>query len=94
VALRQGVFAGYSESSDFTKLREISATFDFGGDLARKLTRSTGARFSLAARNIKTWTDWTGSDPEAFIASNADVPSAVFTPAAPFYVMARLNLTY
>jgi hypothetical protein len=55
--------AGFVENGDFTKLREVSATFY----LPQRFTR--GARFkelslTVAGRNLKTWTNYTGLDPE------------------------------
>ena len=97
VALKQGVFAGYSEDSDFTRLREISATYDFTALNPRKWIGAKTARLSVAARNIALWSDWTGSDPEGFIATNADSPAAsqsVLTVSPPLYWMFRVNLTY
>ena len=96
IALKQGVFAGYSENSNFTKLREVAATYDLGEAIARRIS-AKGARLSVGVRNVKTWTKWSGTDPEAFISNNQDSPAAsqsVFTIAQPMYYMARLNLTF
>ncbi len=98
VALRRGVFAGYSEDTDFIKLREVAATYDFGSRLARRILGARSARMTLAARNLKIWSDWTGSDPEAFIANNVDAPGGtsgnIFTVAAPRHLAIRLSLGY
>jgi hypothetical protein len=97
IALRQGVFAGYSEDNDFTKLREISASYDLSGLPIRSWFGARTARISMAVRNVKTWTDWTGSDPEGFIATGQDSPAAsqnVLTVSPPMYYMMRLNFTF
>ena len=97
VALKQGVFAGFSEYSDFTRLREISATYDFTYLNPRRWIGAKTARLSVAARNVHLWTDWTGTDPEGFIATNNDSPAAsqnVLTVSPPMYWMFRVNLTY
>ena len=97
VALKQGVFAGFSEDADFTRLREISASYDFTAFNPRRWIGAKTARLTVGARNIKLWSDWTGSDPEGFIATNNDSPAAsqnVLTVSPPFYLMVRLNLTY
>lgn len=94
---RRGFFAGYSEDSDFTKLREVSATYDLSALPIRNWFGAKTARVSVAARNLKTWSKWTGSDPEGFISNNNDSPGAsqnVLTVAAPMYFMVRLNVTY
>ena len=50
--------------SRFLKLREVSASYD----LPRAWVQKAGARratLNLAARNLFTWTPWTGLDPES-----------------------------
>jgi hypothetical protein len=51
------------EDGDFVKLREASATFTLPTQYASRV----GARrvaLTLSGRNLKTWTDYTGVDPE------------------------------
>ena len=91
------MFAGFSEDADFTRLREISASYDFTSLNPRRWIGAKAARLTLAARNIALWSDWTASDPEGFIATNADSPAAsqnVLTVSPPFYWSFRLNLTF
>ena len=55
--------------ASFTKLRELSANYS----LAPRYTRWVGgkdASITLSARNLHTWTKWTGLDPEAYFVSN------------------------
>jgi TonB-linked SusC/RagA family outer membrane protein len=98
IGLKQGVFAGYVERTDFTRLREIAATYDFGNALTNRFFASKRTQLTLAARNIKLWKKyWTGTDPEAFIANNTDNPANeqnVLTIAAPLYYMLRLNVNF
>ncbi|HZG42422.1 MAG TPA: TonB-dependent receptor, partial [Longimicrobium sp.] len=59
--------AQYIEKRDFVKLRELSVSYS----LPQRFTRGFGSDqvvFSLAGRNLHTWTDYTGTDPEV----NAD----------------------
>ena len=58
-----GTDAGYIEDASFTKLREVSVAF---GVPQRYLSRVgvSGATLTLAGRNLKTWTKYTGIDPE------------------------------
>jgi TonB-dependent SusC/RagA subfamily outer membrane receptor len=56
-------------SADFAKLREISLSYSFSPELARRFG-SDQATLTLSARNLHTWTRWTGLDPEAFFVSN------------------------
>lgn len=48
----------FVESSSFVKLREVSASYDFG-DLG-----PASWTLSVIGRNLKTWTDYRGFDPE------------------------------
>ncbi len=52
------------EDAGYVKLREISATYTWENARVRDLTGFTAIEFRLAARNLKTWTDYTGVDPE------------------------------
>jgi TonB-linked SusC/RagA family outer membrane protein len=51
--------------ADFAKLREVSASYTFPRQLAR-MVGGQEATFTLSARNLHTWTSWTGLDPEAY----------------------------
>lgn len=65
--LLSGAGAEYIEKADFVKLREVSASYS----LPSRFTSRFGSDqvvFSLAGRNLRTWTDYTGTDPEV----NAD----------------------
>jgi len=98
IALRQGVFAGYVERTDFTKWRELSATYDFGAALNRWAFAAKRTQLTLAARNLKIWKKyWTGADPEGFISADQDNPANqqnVLTVAAPLYYKLRLNVVF
>ena len=60
---RRGIFEEYVEDGSFVKLREVSATYTLPASLA-SVARASGASITLAGRNLKTWTDYTGWDPE------------------------------
>jgi TonB-linked SusC/RagA family outer membrane protein len=51
--------------ASFAKLRELSASYSFPRHYARWL-RGQEAALTLSARNLHTWTKWTGLDPEAY----------------------------
>ena len=53
----------YAEDVSYVKLREISATFDLAPNLARSV-RAAGLALTLSGRNLHTWTNYTGFDPE------------------------------
>jgi hypothetical protein len=60
---RRSIFEEYIEDGSFVKLRELSVTYDLPEALAASL-RMRGAQVSLIGRNLRTWTDYTGWDPE------------------------------
>jgi hypothetical protein len=56
--------------ASFAKLREVSATWNVPDQYAARI----GARsllLNVAARNLKTWTDYSGLDPEAMFLSGS-----------------------
>ena len=55
----------FIEDASFAKLREISVSYTVSDRLARSF-RASSARITLSARNLHTWTGYTGIDPEAF----------------------------
>ncbi|HEX6251356.1 MAG TPA: TonB-dependent receptor [Gemmatimonadaceae bacterium] len=60
---RRSIFEEYIEDGTWTKLRELSATYSLPANLTQRF-RLHGAQLTLAGRNLKTWTDYTGWDPE------------------------------
>ncbi|HZO20731.1 MAG TPA: SusC/RagA family TonB-linked outer membrane protein [Gemmatimonadaceae bacterium] len=53
----------YMEDADFWKLREVSVSVSAPTAWARRLGAEQ-MRLTLAGRNLKTWTDYSGFDPE------------------------------
>jgi hypothetical protein len=62
-AARRGIFEEYIENGTWVKLREVSMTYSLGSRFAN-LFRAQGAQISLIGRNLHTWTQYTGWDPE------------------------------
>jgi TonB-dependent starch-binding outer membrane protein SusC len=60
---RRSIFQEYIENGTWVKLRELSVTYDLPPALLGRLGKH-GASLTLAGRNLKTWTDYTGWDPE------------------------------
>jgi TonB-linked SusC/RagA family outer membrane protein len=60
-ALAQGIVDLHVQDASFTKLREISATYTLPTGWVRGTSH---ASISLAARELATWTNYTGIDPE------------------------------
>jgi TonB-linked SusC/RagA family outer membrane protein len=59
-----GVSAPFYSDASFAKLREVSLSYTFPAALARRLNARSGS-ISIAARNLHTWTSYTGLDPES-----------------------------
>jgi TonB-linked SusC/RagA family outer membrane protein len=55
--------AQFIEDGSYVKLREVALTFSAPSSLARRFGGSTMS-LRLAGRNLHTWTDYTGIDPE------------------------------
>ena len=58
-----GTDALYVEDGDYTKLREVSATLTAPRVWANRM-RSESFTLTIAGRNLATWTDYKGFDPE------------------------------
>ncbi|MFO7260599.1 MAG: SusC/RagA family TonB-linked outer membrane protein [bacterium] len=56
--------AEYIRDSKFLRLREVSVGYTLPTEFAQRFG-ATRASVTLAARNLHTWTPWTGMDPEA-----------------------------
>ena len=56
----------YVENAGFVKLREITLAYELPGRLANTIFggRAQAVRLELSGRNLVTWTDYTGMDPE------------------------------
>lgn len=94
-----GTQGGFIEDATFTKLREVALTITAPQTVASRL-RAGAASLTLAGRNLKTWTNYSGFDPEVNAiqsgANNAgNFNSADFlTQPNIRYFTARLNLTF
>lgn len=86
---------GYIEDAAFVKLRELSVTLMAPENFARRLGAS-GLQLTFSGRNLATWTDYTGFDPEInFAGSSSNFTTAEFLtqPQARFFT-ARLDLNF
>lgn len=58
----------FVEDGSFVKLRELSVAYNFSNSLLSKIGLDgfvRSAKFAVIGRNLKTWTKYTGFDPEA-----------------------------
>ncbi len=63
--------AGYLEDADFIKFRELSVSYQIPTSISQRF-RSDRATVTLTGRNLATWTDYTGMDPEINSAGSGD----------------------
>jgi TonB-linked SusC/RagA family outer membrane protein len=89
-----GEYGGFVETSSFTKLREIALTLTLPQRLAAR-AGATAASLTLAGRNLKTWTDYSGLDPEvnALSQRNFDTADFLTAPQVRFFT-ARLAFSF
>jgi hypothetical protein len=88
-----GIVDQYFQDGGFTKLREVSATFTIPERFIRGFTR---ASITLAGRDLHTWTNYAGIDPEVNlnnIATSASTADQGLTPPLTRYI-ATLNLSF
>ena len=86
---------GYMERGDFWKLREVSVRFQLPAEIAQKISASS-ASLTLTGRNLGTWTDYTGMDPEINWNGSSDnfgVSEFLTQPPVRYYTL-RLNLAF
>jgi TonB-dependent starch-binding outer membrane protein SusC len=55
---------GYVEKADFMKWRELAVSLGVPPSLRQRFSMLDGVTVTLAGRNLATWTDYTGLDPE------------------------------
>lgn len=87
--------AGYFVTNQFWKFREFSATLQLPKLVTDRLRASNGSNIVFGARNLHTWSAWTGIDPEAnYGLSQTEALNEFQTTGAPTYFTLRLNLKY
>jgi TonB-linked SusC/RagA family outer membrane protein len=55
---------GYIEDASFTKWRELSVRFGIPDAIGNRVPQLKGAALTFSGRNLHTWTNYTGLDPE------------------------------
>ena len=85
---------GFIQKGDFTKLREISATYTLPAFVTGKMGMSSAA-LTVAGRNLKTWTKYKGFDPEVNYLQNSNFNVIDFLTQVPFrQFVTRLEVTF
>ncbi|HEV2147639.1 MAG TPA: SusC/RagA family TonB-linked outer membrane protein [Longimicrobiaceae bacterium] len=86
--------APYIEDGDFVKLRELSLSFSVPDNLTQRFGTS-GLRLTLSGRNLKTWTDYRGLDPEVNTFGQRNFDSADYHNQPPVrYYTARIDVNF
>ena len=86
---------GYFVPFDFWKFRELSGVILMPERVSKMLRSPGGSSLVLAVRNLKTWTNFTGVDPEQnYGLTGSEVQQDFNTSPTPTYFTLRLNLKY
>jgi TonB-linked SusC/RagA family outer membrane protein len=94
IAIALGTDAGYIENASFTKLRELSFTLLAPDRFAERMGVQN-IDFTIAGRNLKTWTDYKGFDPEVNAVAGANFSTQEFLTIPPSRTWtARINVTF
>ncbi len=94
IAIALGTDAGYIESAAFTKLRELSFTLLAPDRFAERMGVQN-IDFTIAGRNLKTWTNYKGFDPEVNAVAGANFSTQEFLTIPPSRTWtARINVTF
>jgi hypothetical protein len=89
-----GLTGGYVEDASFTKLREVALTLSLPQRFATQM-HSAAASLTIAGRNLHTWTNYTGLDPELNAGAQANFTTTDFlTMPQVRYFTARLALSF
>ncbi|HET6229287.1 MAG TPA: SusC/RagA family TonB-linked outer membrane protein [Longimicrobiaceae bacterium] len=91
-----GTAAGYYEDATFWKLREVSVSLTSPQSLNRSLhLPAQGLSFTLAGRNLHTWTKYTGFDPEVNYGGQSNFNTADdFTLPPTRAITARIDVNF
>ena len=89
-----GIDKQWIQKADFTKLREVSLTYDAPGSLTRFIG-GRGASLTLSGRNLAIWSDYPGADPEVSSYGGRNfVRVDAYAAPAPRRFSASINLQY
>ncbi len=90
-----GSYYGYDEKADFVKWREASITLAAPERWASRLGFAKSASLTFSGRNLHTWTNYTGLDPEVNESGGSNLVQDEFNTQPPLrYYTVRLNLQF
>jgi hypothetical protein len=84
------VAGAYAEDARYVRLREVSLSWRVPAAIAQRFMRAQDASFSIAGRNLATWTPYSGLDPEAIYNANTEF----FTVPVDRRWLARVSVRY
>jgi TonB-dependent starch-binding outer membrane protein SusC len=94
VARFMGDEIGYIEDASFVKLREIALDLTAPKAWAQRV-RASNLVLTFAGRNLATWTDYTGLDPEVNSNAGSNFTTSDFLAQPPVrHFVTRLNVTF
>jgi TonB-linked SusC/RagA family outer membrane protein len=86
---------GYFRNNQFWKFREFSTVWQLPNVLRSRIRAQQGSSLVFSARNLHTWSSWTGIDPEAnYGLTQTESQNEFQTTGLPTYFTFRLNLKY
>jgi TonB-linked SusC/RagA family outer membrane protein len=89
-----GIETGYFQDAGFLKLREVSVTYTAPAQWASRIGAST-LSLTVSGRNLVTWTNYRGVDPEVNDAGQFNFSVADFLTQPPVrQFIARMNVTF
>jgi TonB-linked SusC/RagA family outer membrane protein len=89
------VIDAYLEQGDFTRLREVSATYTLPTAWVKGLGQMVqGVSITFAMQNVKLWTNYTGADPEVNAQAGAFSREDFLTLPNPKKTVLRANFTF
>lgn len=90
-----GTVRGYIHKADFVKWREASLTLRAPASVGERYSFLRGASFTLSGRNLATWTDYPGLDPEIAEAGASNFNQNEFNTQPPLrHLTARLSFRF
>lgn len=87
---------GYVEKANFYKWRDFSVTVQVPRSISSRFSQLHGVRLTFAGRNLATWTNYTGLDPETVEGGgNANFSQSEFNTQPPArYFLLRLDYSF
>ena len=84
---------GFIEDNSFTRIRELTVSYNVPESFTRKYIRARGASVNFGVRNLAVFSDWTGVDPEQNY-GQGDTQQTLLTAGPPRFYTVRLSLSY